>query len=92
MESGVAAAGTFLAVNVVVNSRPGIAVWDTLLYGMISLVELLRGGLLPALVGLIAALFRQIMHAMEALLFRVDEWLLFRAEYNPLMTAARCLG
>jgi len=91
VESWAAAAGTFLVVNVVINSRPGVAIWDMLRYGAMGLVELMRAGLLPALVGFIAAVFRQIMHAMEALLFRVDEWLLFRGEGSSMMTAARCV-
>ena len=46
--------------------------------GVARLLALLRSGLIPGLVRLVVQVFKHILHTMEAILFKVDEWLRFR--------------
>ncbi|MCS7044738.1 MAG: hypothetical protein NZO58_00120 [Gemmataceae bacterium] len=46
---------------------------------IVDLAHLIRAGLLPGLFRFIMALFRQILHLLETILFTVDEWLRFRS-------------
>lgn len=81
----------FLAANFVLNSRPGQAVAEALKQGVITFIELLRGGLIPGLVRLTVSIFREIIHLMEYLLAIVDEWLLFRTGQGRAMMVTRTL-
>ena len=82
---------TFLAANFLVNSRPGQAAAETISHGVVRFFALLRGGLIPGLIRLVVQLFKRIMHAMEAVLFAVDEWLRFRAGDSRLAMTVRIL-
>jgi len=68
----------FGASNFVVNSRPGRAFAEGMSYTLAHLLEQVRAGLLPALVSFIVALFKNVVHFIEAMLFYVDEWLHLR--------------
>jgi hypothetical protein len=87
------AATTFAVVVVLVNSRPGKAVSEALVQGLVQLDALLRAGLIPGLFRLVIALFKWIIHLVEAVLFTVDEWLRFRSgESRFSMTMRAVLG
>jgi hypothetical protein len=84
---------TFAVVVVLVNSRPGKAVGEALVLGLVQLDALLRAGLIPGLVRLVMALFKWIIHLVESVLFTVDEWLRFRSgESRFSMTVRAILG
>jgi hypothetical protein len=73
-----AALGTFLAVNVLLNSRTGQAVGETIFQGLVSFWLLLGSGLIPGLIHAILRVFKRITEMVEHVLFSVDEWLRFR--------------
>jgi hypothetical protein len=73
-----AALGTFLAVNVLLNSRTGQAVGEAAFHALLSFWLLLGSGLVPGLVHGILRIFKRITDMVEYLLFSVDEWLRFR--------------
>jgi hypothetical protein len=73
------AAGIFLACNFVLNSRLGEALEEAVLLLLARLYDLLRAGLLPVLLRLVLQLFKQIVDAVDYILFSVDEWLRFRS-------------
>ena len=70
--------GTFLAVNVVLNSRTGQAVGEAVFQGLVHFMQLLGSGLLTGLVHGILRLFKRVTEMVEYVLFSVDEWLRFR--------------
>ncbi len=69
---------SFLVVNFLANSQAGLAAWESMLQAGYQLFELIRAGLIPFLVRFTMAVFKQMLHALEVLLFKVDEWLRFR--------------
>jgi hypothetical protein len=73
-----AAVVTFLAVNVLLNSRTGQALTEAVFQGLVRFVQLLGSGLLTGLVHWILRVFKGITDAVEYVLFSVDEWLRFR--------------
>ncbi|HZU36976.1 MAG TPA: hypothetical protein VFA18_13740, partial [Gemmataceae bacterium] len=73
------AAGIFLAINFLLNSRVGKAVGEVILGSLVSFYQLLRAGLLPDLFRLIVRVFKQAVDWAEHILFSVDEWLCFRS-------------
>lgn len=73
------AAVIFVAANSLLNSRLGKGVSEALVQTVINLYDLLRAGLLPGIVRLVAALFKRILDGLEYVLFMVDEWLRFRS-------------
>jgi hypothetical protein len=73
------AAGIFLALEIIFNSRPAHAAGDAFTRGGLRIFEWLRSGLLPGLVRLIVRLFKQITDGVEYVLYSVDEWLRFRS-------------
>jgi hypothetical protein len=88
-----AALGTFVAVNVLVNSRPGQAVAESFLQGLANLVQMLGSGLIPGLVHWIVRVFKHITDMVEYLLFSVDEWLRFRrGDTRTAMVVRTILG
>src|SRR4029077_10478162 len=46
---------------------------------------------IPGLIRLVVQIFKQLMHAMEAVLFTVDEWLRFRAGDSRLAMTLRII-
>jgi hypothetical protein len=70
---------TFLAASFLLNSRLGHALSEALVQGTVLVVDSLRSGLLPGLFHFIVRLFKQVIDAVESVLFTVDEWLRFRA-------------
>jgi hypothetical protein len=82
---------TFLAANFLVNSRPGQAAAETLNHALVRFFALLRSGLISGLIRLVVQLFKHIMHMMEAVLFKVDEWLRFRGGDSRLAMAVRVI-
>jgi hypothetical protein len=83
------AAGIFLACSFGLNTRLGIAVGEAVRGGSVHFYDMLRGGLLPALVRLVLALFKRIIDAVDYALFSVDEWLRFRSGDGPLSLIVR---
>lgn len=89
----VGSAMAFLAANFIVNSRAGQAVAEGITQAFMNLLEILRGGLIPGFIRLMDQLFKHILHLAEAMLFRVDEWLRFRAgESRAAMVLRVVLG
>jgi hypothetical protein len=80
---------TFLAANFLVNSRPGQAAAEAISHGSARFFALLRSGLVPGLIRLVVQVFKHILHTMEAVLFKVDEWLRFRRGDSRLAMIAR---
>jgi hypothetical protein len=88
-----AASGTFLAVNVAINSRTGQAVGEAVFQGLVNLVQLLGSGLLTGLVHWILRFFKGITDMVEHVLFSVDEWLRFRrGDSRSAMVVRTLLG
>jgi hypothetical protein len=82
---------SFLAANFLVNSRPGQAAAEAVSHALVRFFELLRSGLIPGTVRLIVEVFKRILHAMEAVLFKVDEWLRFRKGDSTWTMSARII-
>jgi hypothetical protein len=72
------AAGIFLGVNFLLNSRFGRTAQELVRQSFAGLLESLRAGLLPGLVRLVIRVFKEVTDAVEYVLFTVDEWLRFR--------------
>lgn len=85
------AAGAFLSAVILLNSRLGRAVGETLVQGVIDFYELLRAGLLQGLFTWVLRVFRQILDLVDYVLFSVDEWLQFRRGDSKVSLAARTL-
>ena len=81
----------FLAANFLINSRPGHAAWETIGHGLKRFFHLLRGGLIPELIYLVVEVFKHFLHTMEAVLFKVDEWLRFRGGDNRMAMVIRVI-
>jgi hypothetical protein len=85
------AAGIFLLVNVLLNTRAGHAAQEMLRKVLAGFVDLLRAGLLPGLVRLIIYVFKRATELVEAMLFSVDEWFRFRSDTGPAALATRAV-
>ncbi len=83
------AIGTFLLVNIVVNSHPGQAIEDLLFKGVYRLLELVRGGLIMNVVRFVIYVFKRFIHFIEAAVASVDDWLYFRTGESRLSMAMR---
>jgi hypothetical protein len=70
--------GAFAAAALVINSRLGRVAGDALAGALYSLGEAIRAGLLPALYRWVVRLFKEVLDALEYVLFTVDEWLRIR--------------
>src|SRR5207247_4724827 len=57
----------------------------------VKFVDLLRAGLIPGLFRLVMHIFKQLVDALEYVLFSVDEWLRFRSGEGRFMLALRTL-
>lgn len=86
------ASSTFLAINFVLNSRPGQEVGEAMLHGLVKFYDLLRAGLLPGLFRLIVTGFKRASQMLEYVLFSVDEWLRFRNGDSRWSMAVRIVG
>jgi hypothetical protein len=80
-----------VAVDIVINSRPAQALARAVVHSAVEFIDLLRAGLLPSLFNFIVRVFKQIIHLVEALLFRVDEWLRFRTGESELSMILRAV-
>lgn len=89
--SWLAGALTFLLVAMLFNMTPGRAVADALLQMAGKFAELLRAGLIPGLFHLIVNVFKQLVDALEYVLFSVDEWLRFRSGEGQFMRVLRMI-
>lgn len=90
-EAGWAArAVTFAAAAFAVNTRPGRAVEQLLLAAARGLLELV--GSLPAVLGWINDLFRDLVYALEWVLARTEDWLRLRGRGGPIAIAVRVLA
>jgi hypothetical protein len=87
--SKTSSAVAFLLISVLLNSRVGRGVSEALSHAAGQFVELLRAGLLPGLVRLIVQVFKQLIDAIEYVLFTVDEWLRFRSGDSRLSLVVR---
>jgi hypothetical protein len=85
------AVGLFLALAIILNSRPGLAAGDALLRGMLRVFEWLHSGLLPGLVRIIIRVFKQLTDGVEYVLYTVDEWLRFKSGDSRLSMVVRVL-
>src|SRR5262249_40142881 len=85
------AALIFLAVNILLNSRVGLAVGGLLVRGILALWDRLRAGLLVNLFRFIVRVFKQVTDMVEYVLSSVDEWLRFRSGETRLSMAARAV-
>jgi hypothetical protein len=81
----------FLLANVLLNTRFSRAAFDLLGDGVAWLVQQIRAGLLPGLFRLIVQVFKTATDMLETLLFRVDEWLRFRAGDSQLSLVLRTM-
>ena len=88
-DSWLAGISTFLAANFLVNSRIGLAASEVVVQTVVHFYDLLRAGLLPGLIRLIAAGFKRTIDTLEYLLFTVDEWLRFRSGDSRSSMAVR---
>jgi hypothetical protein len=83
--------GTFLVVNVLLNSRTGQALTEALFQGLVRFVQLLGSGLLVGLVHWVMRLFKGVTDMVEYVLFSVDEWLRFRRGDSRAAMALRAV-
>jgi hypothetical protein len=74
-----AAAGTFLAVILVLHSRWGMVVEEEVTDRLARTWKLVRDDLLPGLFRAVIYFFKRLLEEVERLLYAVDEWLRFRA-------------
>jgi hypothetical protein len=81
--------GLFLALAIILNSRPGLAAGDAMLRGLLRGFEWLHSGLLPGLVRIIIRVFKQITDGVEYVLYTVDEWLRFKSGDSRLSMVLR---
>jgi hypothetical protein len=87
------AVAVFLACMFALNSRLGEAVEDAVIDVAGRFLDLLRAGLLVVAVHLVLRLFKQVVDAVNTILFSVDEWLRFRRGDGPIsMTMRTILG
>jgi hypothetical protein len=80
---------TFLAVDLLVNSRPGQAVSELFVGAGVQLYEWLRADFLQGLLRWTMRAFKQISDAFETVLYSVDEWLRFRSGESKLSMMLR---
>lgn len=90
--NGTAAILAFLLAGLVVNSRPGRAFSEATLDGLVSLVNLVRAGLLPGLFRLITRAFKQVLETLDYLMIQVEEWLRYRSGDGRLSLVARTVA
>jgi hypothetical protein len=89
----VAVVFAFVASSLVLNSRFGQAVTETVTLTIYSFYELLRAGLIPGLIRWVAQLFKSVIESVEYVIYSVDEWLRFRGgESRQTMVALMLLG
>src|SRR5262249_35297690 len=82
---------SFLAVDLLVNSRPGQAVSELIVGACVQLYEWLRADFLQGLVRWTMWVFKRFSDAFETVLYTVDEWLRFRSGDSQLSMAARAV-
>ncbi|MFM7151273.1 MAG: hypothetical protein ACKO23_15670, partial [Gemmataceae bacterium] len=70
----------FLVFIPAINSRTGRAFTESIGDSFLHFGTLIRSGLLPGLIRFIIQVFKQVVEFVEYVLFKVDEWLRFRAE------------
>lgn len=80
---------SFLFVTVIINSPPGRAAFELLNRSVLRLSEVVSASLFKGLFNLIVTLFKEIVSAVEGILFRVDEWLRFRTGENQVIAGVR---
>jgi hypothetical protein len=85
------AAGIFVAVSLLLNTRAGHATQELVRQGFVRFMGLLRAGLLPGLLRLVISLFKQATALVEWVLFSVDEWLRLRSDAGPVALAVRVI-
>jgi hypothetical protein len=81
----------FVAVFIVLNSRPGRAVGQAVWQGGLWLSTMIQAGLLKGLVHLILEVFKRITDLLEYLLFTVEEWLRFRQGDSSVSLVVRAV-
>ncbi|MFO0878112.1 MAG: hypothetical protein U0840_12245 [Gemmataceae bacterium] len=86
------AVAIFILVTFLLNSRLGRATSEAVRDAVIHLGLLVRSGLLPGLFRLITQLFKQVLEAIEYVLFRVDEWLRFRSGDGQVSLVVRTVA
>lgn len=79
------AAGVFLVINVVLNSRAGRNVEEMISDWVVQTWHRFGLRLLVNLFSLVMDLFKQILKTIERLLYAVDEWLRFRSGESRLV-------
>ncbi len=84
LRSPMGAALVFLVANFILNSRPGKAATEIVTHGLVRFFELLKEGLVQGLYRQILHWFKQIVDAIQYVLFTVDEWLRYRSGDNKV--------
>ena len=85
------AAGIFVGVNVLLNSRFGRNVDELVTDWLVSAWHRLRIHVLAALFRFIVEVFQRILETIERLLYTVDEWLRFKAGESTLTTVVKAV-
>jgi hypothetical protein len=79
----------FLAIIVILNSRPGRGLEDAGSRGIVRSLTWLHAGLVEGLLRLIVQVFKAITDGLEYVLYTVDEWLRFRGGDSRLSMVVR---
>lgn len=82
---------SFLAVDLLVNSRPGQAVSELFVGACVQLYDWLRADFLQGLIRWTLRVFKQISDAFETVLYTVDEWLRFRSGESKVSMVFRAV-
>lgn len=77
--TGLRITGTlFLALSLFLNSRPGRQVFEAITDACVRLWQRIRVDLIPGLFRLFVDFFKEVIEAVERVIYSVDEWLRFR--------------
>ncbi|HEX8911849.1 MAG TPA: hypothetical protein VF796_05785, partial [Humisphaera sp.] len=83
----------FICASLAMNSRLGQAAGKAAAAGLDAALQVVRAGLLPGLYRLIVEVSKQVIDAVEWLLFTVDDWLRFRTgDTNASLVTRTALG
>jgi hypothetical protein len=81
----------FLALEVLLNTRPVHSAGDALVRAGLRIFDWFRSGLIPGLFRIIVRLFKQISDGVEYVLYTVDEWLRFRSGDSRMSMVLRAM-
>ncbi len=85
--------GTFAALALVLNTPGGQLVWERLEDLLLWLWRRVRTNFFPGLIGWIVWLFRELLGALDRLIYSIDEWFRFReGQSKPSLAIKIALG